>query len=822
MHPPLPRNRTAMTFGHYFSTAVRTLAAKGRRNGLKIMTLAVGLSVGLVLATKVCYEQTYDSYLPGIDRIYYVNQSIELGGEYNLYTQTAGGVAPIMKEHFPQVESATRFTYVATDCDLVIRDDDRRRVGASAAFLADSCFFKVFARGILAGDGITALSVDGQIAISSSVAAKICTQKGADARTAAASALGRTVTIPAINPSLELTVGAVYEEFPANSSYRPDVLIALPTIGKITYDGSANLIGNDRYRTFLLLVKGSTPEQIHAGMPDFLRKYFPLEELKDAGYTYTLMLKPFSGYHLEDDSARGANLVLALVAFALLLTSVLNYLLIVISTSVNRSREMALRKCLGSSSADMLKMMAAESLVHGLLAAVLALAIIFACGSMVENMTGVSPSALFSGTPLLLALGILLLVLVLNSIVPARVFGRIPIAAAFRNFRESRRVWKLALLAVEFTATAFLTITVLVINRQYRLISTSSLGFATENIAQLDMGELTSAQKKLLSEQLPSLTCIEKISLANASPFYRQSGDNVSLPGEDRELFNFRDFYEVDGNYFETLGVEIVEGRPFDTSLPPDYEVIVDRSFAERMKNLTGWDDIIGKEIQVTGHSRQTMTVCGVVDGMRTQGFETSDGRLSRPMAVFYANPDDYARLFNYAFIRYHSMDEEALADTWALVSELLPDQKVRLTPFSILASDNFSSTRRTRNSILLGCIVTLFIALIGLTGYTIDEVKRRSKEIAVRRVNGAQFFQIREMFLISLMYIALPSAAVGCVLAGVTAIRWLRQFSLQAPLSWWVFLLPTLAVLATVALVSDVYVRKVAGENPAESIKTE
>ena len=278
----------------------------------------------------------------------------------------------------------------------------------------------------------------------------------------------------------------------------------------------------------------------------------------------------------------------------------------------------------------------------------------------------------------------------------------------------------------------------------------------------------------------------------------------------------------MDGNYFETLGVEIVEGRPFDTSLPPDYEVIVDRSFAERMKNLTGWDDIIGKEIQVTGHSRQTMTVCGVVDGMRTQGFETSDGRLSRPMAVFYANPDDYARLFNYAFIRYHSMDEEALADTWALVSELLPDQKVRLTPFSILASDNFSSTRRTRNSILLGCIVTLFIALIGLTGYTIDEVKRRSKEIAVRRVNGAQFFQIREMFLISLMYIALPSAAVGCVLAGVTAIRWLRQFSLQAPLSWWVFLLPTLAVLATVALVSDVYVRKVAGENPAESIKTE
>ncbi len=810
-----------MTFGHYITTAVRTLAAKGRRNGLKILTLAVGLSAGLVLSTKVCYEQTYDSYLPGIGRTYYVCQSIELGGEYTLYSQTAGGVAPIMKEHFPQVESATRFTYVATDCDLVLKDDGGRRVTASSAFLADSCFFRVFERKILSGDDVTALSASGQIAISSSVAAKIFDGK-ADARAAAAAALGRSVIIPSVNPSLELTVGAVFEAFPANSSYRPDVLIALPTIGRITYDGSTNLIGNDRYKTFVRLENGSSPEELRSGMADFLEKYFPLEELNDAGYTYDLVLKPFSGYHLSDDAARGANLVLALVAFALLLTSVLNYLLIVISTSVNRSREMALRKCLGSSRADMLKMMAAESIVHSLLSTALAVAIIFGCGSLVEDMTGVAPSGLFSGTPLLLSLGILLLVIVLNSIVPARVFSRIPIAAAFRNFRESRRVWKLALLAVEFTATAFLAVTVIVIGRQYRMISSASLGFETENLAQLGMGELTSSQKKVLRERLEGLPCIKSVCFAGSSPFSVQSGDNVSLPGTDKELFNIRDFYYVDGNYFETLGVEIIEGRGFEESLPPDYEIIVDRSFAERMKNLAGWDDIIGKEIQVTGHSREIMTVCGVLEGIRSQGFETSDGRLSRPMAVFYANGDDYAHVFSYAFIRFHSLDEEALADTWALLSELLPDQKVTLTPFSILAADNFSSTRRTRNSILLGCLVTLFIALLGLTGYTIDEVKRRSKEIAVRRVNGAQFFQIRLMFLKSLMYIALPSAVAGTVLAGVVALRWLRQFSLQASLAWWVFLLPALAVLLVIALVSDAYVRKMAGTNPAESIKTE
>ena len=167
-------------------------------------------------------------------------------------------------------------------------------------------------------------------------------------------------------------------------------------------------------------------------------------------------------------------------------------------------------------------------------------------------------------------------------------------------------------------------------------------------------------------------------------------------------------------------------------------------------------------------------------------------------------------------------MSPEELQKTDELTGKILDGQWYRVITCNELAASNFVDTLNTRNSILAGGIVTLFIALIGLIGYTIDEVRRRSKEIAVRRVNGAQFSQIRSMFLRDVMAVALPSVAVGAVLAYIVAGRWEQNFSLQAGLPWWIFVGSIAAVLAIVAIISDIYVIRTAGTNPADSIKTE
>jgi len=100
-----------MTLSTYITLALKTLPAKGRRNGIKILTLSLGLAVGLVLASKVCFEQTYDDFHTAASRIVYLTEMVEQNGEYGSFPQTSGGIAPLMKEHYPEVEEATRMTF---------------------------------------------------------------------------------------------------------------------------------------------------------------------------------------------------------------------------------------------------------------------------------------------------------------------------------------------------------------------------------------------------------------------------------------------------------------------------------------------------------------------------------------------------------------------------------------------------------------------------------------------------------------------------------------------------------------------------------------
>ena len=815
-----------MNIFSYTHAAVRTLPMKGRRNVLKIMTLGVGLAVGLVLASKVCFEKTFDDFYKDADRIYYLNEAMELNGIYRVYPQVAGGVAPKMKEYFPQIEEATRFTYIFETASLLMPESDKR-VDAGLTCLSDTSFFRVFDRKCLAGNLTEPLGIEANVVISSKLATKMAAAltsgKKMDEKAAAAAVLGQKFTIAGDTQKYELTVGGVYEEFPLNSSYRLDMIVSMPSIGHFMYDGSENMVGNDRYIGFIKLKKGIDPGEIENGLPGFMDKHMPMDELRAAGYEMKLPIKPFVKFHEEDETQRNMTLVLAFVAFALLLTSMLNYLLIVLSSAAIRAREMALRKCLGSSAKDIFGMMFAEALVHTAIAAAVAAILIFSFRSMIETILGVNVIALFTGRPLALALTIIVVLLALNSLLPAFFFNRIPVAAAFRNYRAGKRMWKLGLLAVEFAAVVFLAVVMSVINLQYDKMMNADRGFKYDDVAMIAMPEATQSQKNMLMSEVRSLSGVEDASFAYQNPFTGYSGDNVSVPGEDRQLFNIRDAYYVDEHYFNVFGIKIQEGSNFDPTLNSDAEMIVDRNFVKMMKNTAGWDEVLGREVMVTSHETGPVRICGIIDDIHTGGFSVAEADFGgRPMGIFYCDSEKYAGMFNYIFVKYHKMSPEELQKTDEITGKILDGQWYRIYPCNELAASNFVDTLNTRNSILAGGIVTLFIALIGLIGYTIDEVRRRSKEIAVRRVNGAQFSQIRSMFLRDVMAVALPSVAVGAVLAYIVAGRWEQNFSLQAGLPWWIFLGAIAAALAIVAIISDIYVIRTAGTNPADSIKTE
>ncbi len=816
-----------MNLGNYMMAAVRTLPAKGRRNTLKVLTLGIGLAVGLVLTSKVCFEQTYDDFFSGAQRIFYVSETAMLNEEYKVYNQTSGGIAPRMKEYFPQVEEATRFTWFEVDANLIMHGT-KAKIDAGGTGLADSSFFRVLDRKCLAGDITEALGVEGNAAVSFSVAKKIASSmqdgsgKRTDRKTVAEQVIGERFSVAGWGNGYELTISGVFEDYPLNSSLRPQVIVSLPTIGSFLYDGSDGVVGNDRYSSFLKLREASDAEVLNGNFQGFVNTYLPVEELTAAGYDMSFIVKPLTGFHNEDENRRNMTLLLAFVAFALLLTSVLNYLLTVLSTTVIRSREMALRKCLGSGRREMLGMMFAESLVHTLFACSVAAVLIFAFRSTVEELLGTDVESLFSGRQMVPAVLVVAALIIINTVFPAHFFNRIPVAAAFRNYSEGRRRWKLGLLAAEFAAVAFLAVVLCVISLQYDKMSNADLGFDYENVAMISLPEATHVQKNTLMAEIRALSDVDDAAFAYQNPFDGYSGDNVSIPGESRQLFNVRDAYYVDSHWLNVFSIRILEGDNFDEALSPDREVLVDERFVDMMKTTAGWDGVLGRDVDITAHEGPTR-ICGVFRTINQGSFRMEDRfYANRPMAVFYCDPQQYSNFFKFIFVKYHRISPEALEHTQAVVNEILPGQASRITPCSAVALGNLVDTRNTRNAVFIGGVVSLIIALLGLVGYTVDEVRRRGKEIAVRRVNGAQFSQIRAMFIRDVMWIAGPSAAFGCVLAGIIAARWEQQFSIQAGLPWWIFAVTFTGVLGVVAVVSDVYVQMVANRNPAESIKTE
>ena len=818
-----------MNFIDHISNSVRTLNAKGRRNALKILTLSVGLSVGLVLTCKVCFEQTFDDFYNDVDRIYCLNMSATVNGTYRVFSSVPGGIAPKMKEYFPQIEDATRMTGLGADRVTLVLSETGSRLKAADPVLADSSYFRILNSDCLAGDLVAPLAIKGQVLVSSKIASRMAAALSSgekmDERAAASLALGQKLTLADFTNKYELTVAGVYEEAPLNASFRPEMVIAMPTIDQYIWDGSENLVGNERYKAFLKLKKGADAGEVDSAVPEFMEKYLPMDMIREAGFDMGFQTSPLTDFHSKDETGRNMTLVLALVAFALIVTSMLNYLLIVLSSAVTRSREMALRKCLGSGRGEIFGMMLAESLVHTALAAVIGAVLIFAFQSQIETILGVEISALFTGKPLVLMLSVLAVIVLLNSAVPAAFFNRIPVAVAFRNYRSGRRLWKHVLLAVEFTAVVFLAVMMSILTLQYNKLTGEDLGYDYENVAVLEMPEATGSQKNALMAELRSLPDVDDASFSFQLPTSLYSGDNVSIPGEARQLFNIQDAYWVDDHFFNVLGIEIEEGANFNPSLEIDAEMIVDRKFVESMEKTAGWDgDIVGRELMVTSHELDGGSrICGVIDGIRTGSFaKEAEEYGARPMAIFYCNPEMYARLFNVILIRYHNITAEALKKTADAAEKTLPDQSYDLHPFSDRVSANYEETLKTRNAIVAGGLVTLLIALIGLVGYTVDEVRRRSREIAVRRVNGAQFSQIRSMFLKDIMFIALPSTLAGCILGGIAAAKWEQNFSLQVGLPWWVFLCSALAAILVISAISDAYVNLTAGRNPAESIKTE
>ena len=432
---------------------------------------------------------------------------------------------------------------------------------------------------------------------------------------------------------------------------------------------------------------------------------------------------------------------------------------------------------------------------------------------------GVSVTTLISSQTLAVLLLVCLLVLLCCGLLPGYIYSHIPLVYAYRQYSESKRVWKLSLLAFQFVLSTMLLCVLSTIYRQYDYLLNKDMGYAYDDVAYIEIAP----------REIEKLPCVECTSTAYSLFIQNQSGNNVILPNDSRQLFNYASLYWAEASIVKTMQLTLLQGKGktmqltllqgkgFTPVTHPgwDPEVLVDERFAEQLKANTGWDDVLGKSILSTEiGEKYPLTIVGVVKNFTIGSLICPD---TRPAMMFNGNV-----FANYILVKFHQLSAEHVEAVQQLCHRLDPDAELNVKPYAFEILDSYQDTQRTRNLISIGCFASLLITLIGLIGYIRDEIQRRTRELAIRKVLGADIAELQGLFFRSIVVIALPSILVGVGLGYYLSELLMQQFPDKISLSWWIFLLDALVVLLIISVVIYLQTHRIALKNPIESIRTE
>jgi len=781
---------------------------------VKVLTLGIGLAIGLVLVAKVCFELSYDKFYDGIEDIYCIRTGYVINDEDEKdYGQVSGAVAPGFKAAIPEVVAGTRTTMLFNSDRFSDKDGN---VITGNLVLADTSFFDVFPREILAGDAKSALGKWGSLMVSRSFAEKMG---------GVSECIGKTL-INEEYKDLNMTIEGVFEDFPKNGSLHYNLLLSMESYPA---ESTNNWVGNDRYKGYVRLAKGTDPSSLNDAIHKMQESYQSLEELEKNGIKLWYFLAPFDSMHTSDKSVRNSIIILGIVALLLLLVSVLNYVLLVISSVVTRAKEIGVRKCYGAETKDIYGILAKETAVNLALSLVLAAIVLLALRGPIKNLLGVALGDLFIPQTIWALILVILLVFVIAVMIPANLYNRIPISSAFRNYTESSRKWKLALLFVQFFISAFMVVMVTIISIQYNKAVNGNMGYNPKNILMFSNFSNQGLDKaQMIADAMKAIPEVEDVQFSYNIPYEGSNGDMILIPGSEEQLFNVADQYEATGGWLKMMGIELLDGH-----IPTNHsEALVSESFVKKMQELSYLSDgAIGKSFAITGHGEEAeqddlevntegsaiYTICGVYADYLIGSLSSTD---TRPSALFYGEVGKH--FMPVAFLKVSKVTPELIDKVKKTAEDVYGDASVEVGVMSETIRGLYEDTRKIRNTILIGSIFSLLIALFGLIGYIRNESNRRSKEMALRKINGADTKEIIQIFVWDILKIAIAATILADIAAFFAARKFLAMFSQKITLNPLLFLAADLVVLAIIVIAVILNSTRIARANPVDSLKSE
>ena len=761
---------------------IQTLLRGRGSNIIKVISLTLGLLVGILLFARVAFELNYDSYYSEPENLCItLRTGISDGIKKEPNIDNYGKLAEAIRENFPdEVEDATVL-------DLFSQSPlyhEGKKMEHVILATSKSHVFSTLGIKVLLGD-VSQLDRVDVIFISRSLARRLF---------ADANPIGKTINIEIDYP---LTVQGVFEDIPENTEFHFDGVYSFDTRSK-QYGSERGGWGYDSsYHCMVRFRHPDEREKVEVRMPEMLKKY--IHNYKGQSEEYSFMTP--SQYHLQKPESRKIVMILSILGFAILLVAGMNNVLISVSSLAQRAKSVGIHKCNGASDGHIYRMFLYESALLILLSLLFVTVLIFTFKLEIEDLSGASLKALFTWQTLWVPILVSLVLFLVIGLFPGKLFAAIPVTQVFHRFTAHRFVWKRSLLFIQFTGIAFILGLLMVILLQYHQVMTRDMGYKVDNLA---VGWSPYREIDKMDGILRGLPIVEEF--CNASTIIY--GGYMGQPYTDAHGKEFMGRIEfVDEHYVPVMGLQIIKGR----NIQQDKEILIN----EEMVRQIGWTDSpIGKNLE--DGKNNFGTIVGVV-----KDYVVQSAYMPQAPVALMSNLE-WMNVLNKRNIILKEPFGENLAKINTLMKEAFPTVDIVFRSARQEIDKQYQEVRRFRNVVIIASIAILLIALMGLFGFVNDEIQRRSKEIAIRKVNGAEVPDILRLVSGNIFWTALSAVLVGIVFAYIVSNKWLEQFSDRVSVNGGHFLVVIIIIL--LLIMGSVIGRSwnVANENPVNSIKNE
>jgi putative ABC transport system permease protein len=772
---------------------------------INVIGLSLGLASCLIILIHVKFELGFDRFHANNDRIIRVIND-NFGDSY-----TPMIMSSVLPEYFPGVEKTVRIG--KSDWSRFYMIKDKNAVEETDLVYTDSTFFSIFTFPLMSGDDRQVLRSPDRIMLSERMAQKYF---------GSADPTGMPISLRLSNITYPFIIEGVFRNFPEQSHFHANFLASMEFLKKIRGERAQTSWGLSTVHTYMLLEKPGMQVEMEKRLPGFIDKYVPKDIAADLKYSF----QPLTRIHLysknipldiEPQGNISRVVIFASVALLVLIIAIVNFVLLSLALSHKRIKEFGIRKIVGARQKELVSLVSTEFIIVFLLALQIAFMLAeLTIPWLATNMDMNVRQGVFAHVGILLAfagitglLGFLASIYITGSVSRIRPIDTIKGILPMTRARIPTRG---VLVIFQFSIMIGLLSCLMIMQKQLILVRNTDLGYRKDQLLSVDIPGNSFDKYLLLKEELKSIPGVEGVSGAAYMP---PSGQYWICKLKNPQTTEEFQFEEINGDFdlIETLDIDLVLGRTFSRDFGTDTTAIL---INESGLRLLGTDDPLGTTLirLENDPARASFTIIGVFRDFHARSLYDK----VQPMAVLLS-----PQMVRQLAIRITSANTgitlKEIEKRW---KGIYPEDPIQYTFVDEALHLKYKKEDQSFFLISLFAFLSFMIAFMGLFGLSAFAAERRTKEIGVRKVNGATAADILYLFCrqfgrwITIAFlIALPLAWFGMD-------RWLQHFAYRTPISWWVFALSLLVSLLVAAITISWQTYRAATRNPVEALRYE